>query len=217
MCVSNNNAGPEANSRPEMLNGRTVLCYTDCMIESGEPHRHGILRHVSAAIGWAWTVCGWFGVPQLIASLLIAVTTWGYGYLRREPIVTLSMGAVSLFVALAYLTRLPTVARWMTSKPNAAIWRHADRLALWQAACLLDDVNPPVAMGSWLPSGDSNAYYAVLALAVGTGELKRVRMAGQQGSTNPSVPEQINFGTFVTRESLQEFAAKRRFKARFLE
>jgi len=187
------------------------------MNELGELGRQSVWARIKGAVGWVWTVAGWLGAPQLAASFLIAAGSWAYGYLRKEPVVTLSMSAVSLFVALAYLSRLPVIARWMSSKPKARIWRHADTLALWHAACLLADIEPPAAMTGWLPTSDANAYYAVLALAVSAGELERVHMPGQQAMMDSNQPEPINFGTFVTRASLQNFARKRQFKAAFLE
>jgi hypothetical protein len=141
---------------------------------------------------------------------------WVGGYLRDEPIVTLSMNAVTLFVALAYLFRLPTIAALMSSKPNATIWRYAENLALWQAACLFAEVSPPNAMGSWFPVPDADAYYSLLVLAVRDGEVERAVQPGGNARDSATVPDMINFGTFVTRSSLQKFASKRGFNPRFL-
>lgn len=176
----------------------------------------GLAERLKQTLSWTdtlWTIIGWFGWKQLLLSSVVAITGWVYGYVRNEPIVTLSMSAIYLFIGIAFVTRLPAITKLMSSKPNSGIWRHAETLALWQAACLLAEVSPPAGMTGWLPTPDANAYYSVLALAVRDGEVER---AVPSADIPVDAPEMINFGTFVTRSFLQKFASKRGFNPRFL-
>jgi hypothetical protein len=177
----------------------------------------GFAEGVKQAIAWTntlWTIIQWFGWRQLVVTIAIAAGGWVYGYVKDEPIATLSMSAVSIFVALAYGWKLPVVTKLLSAKPNVKIWRHANTLALWQAACLLDDISPPIAMGTWFPTRDAEAYYSVLHQAVLDGEVEQAK--SRRPGEPISAPDMINFGTLVTRSSLQKFAAKRGFNPRFL-
>ncbi len=119
-----------------------------------------LAERLKQTVSWAntlWTIVGWFGWKQLLLGSAIAVAGWVYGYVRDDPIVTLSMSAVYLFIGLAFVTKLPTMAELMSSKPTISVWRHVDTLALWHAACLFDEMSPPPGMGPWLPTPDADA------------------------------------------------------------
>jgi len=183
-------------------------------LENEHPRQWG--ERIKGAMSWIdtlWSVLGFFGWKTLVVSAALGAAGFAYGYVRHEPVITLGMSAITFVIAVAFAAKLPVVARLTSSRPNFRIWQHLEVVALWQASCLFAEINPPTTMSGWLPTPDADAYFSLFVDAVRNGELERVDTRNGAGGNGDDM---IGFGTFVTRASLQRFAAKRGYNPRFL-
>jgi hypothetical protein len=190
------------------------------MSELEQPHHHAVTEDFKRTVSLAdtlWTFAGLLGWKDALLATIIVAGGWVGGYVRGEPVVSLSMSAIALFSVLTFLTKLPAIANTISSRPDVRVWQLIQNLTLGEAACLLAGINPSPGMSSgFFPSPNAMAFYRLLAEAVLRGELEKSTVASGSNVGLGQMPDQINFGTFITRTSLQKFAQKHGFKQRFL-
>lgn len=98
-------------------------------------------------------------------------------------------------------------------RPDPEIWRHVSRLELFQAACLLADIEPDFTIVD--KPGDANGWLTVLRDALRSDEIKYIKTVydSQHVLADGYHPHKE---TVISRESLQQFAAKRHHRKAFL-
>jgi hypothetical protein len=181
----------------------------------------GFLRRCIDAIGTLWLLLGWFGLSTTIVSLLTVVggSAWAMATGIAAPIVL--MAAFCTITAGAYLALVPMAYRALQRaqdsptrvRPDPEIWRHMPRLKLYEAACLLADVEPDIPIVS--RPGDPNGWYRALCEAVRDNELAHVPTAFDSQHTYAEGYRPYE-ETVVGRVGLQRFAANRGAKRAFL-
>lgn len=184
------------------------------MIDLEIPQNSSLWKRLKGALSWfdtLWSVIGFFGWKPFVVATALAAGGWIWGYLRHEPVVTLSMGATTFFIALIYVAKLPAISNLLGERPHYKVWSRLQSLALWQAACLFAEVSPPAAMSSFLPNSEADAYFNLLVEGVRSGDLERVKTG------NPAESDLITYGTIVTSASLRTYAGRHGLAPRFLQ
>ena len=190
------------------------------MSETNQPHDHATIEGLKRTVSLAdslWTVVGLLGWKETLVAAIITAGGWASGYLRGEPVVSLTMSAIALFAILVFLSKLPMFANAISARPNVQVWRRVQNLTLGEAACLLAETNPSSMMGSGIfPTATAQGFYRLLAEAVLRGQLERSPSELIRPYNIVQPQDQLNMGTLVTRESLQKFAQKQGIRSRIL-
>jgi hypothetical protein len=185
-----------------------------------------ILRHIRAAIdgvGTVATVFGWLGLSASIVGISTAIggVVWAMISGIAAPLIV--MAAFCTFTGAVYLALAPMAYRALQlvqksparARPDPEIWRHLPNLQLFEAACLLTDIDPDYQIAN--NPGDANGWFRALSEAIMTKEISRVESPlDNRNHTLPGGGYHPHRETVITREALQKFAAKRGLRRAFL-
>src|SRR6266702_3535860 len=87
------------------------------------------------------------GAWPILIGIVIAVSGTAWTWLSAAPLQILGLTSFSTIVAAIYVALLPRLiqtlyATTVYDRPDVTIWSRANTLRLYQAACLLADVEP---------------------------------------------------------------------------
>ena len=107
-------------------------------------------------------------------------------------------------------------------RPAPQVWQHLPQYKLYEAACLLADLEPDIPIVG--KPGDANGWYRALCIAIQSGELDRLptpfdsqHIFGTYQDNGTIKNEYRPYEeTVISRKSLQEFAIKRELRRPFL-
>lgn len=180
------------------------------------------LQRLIETLGLLWTILGWFGLSAAILSLgaTIGGVVWAMTTGIAAPVVM--MAAFCTLTAGAYFTLLPMAFRALQRaqaapvrvRPDPEIWRHVLRIQLYQAACLLADIEPDYQAVD--KPGDANGWFTALCDALKADELLYIRSVYDK-THDFEDGYHPHRETVITRESLQNFAKKRHVHRAFLD
>jgi hypothetical protein len=170
----------------------------------------------------ALAILGWLGLSAWIGTIATTAGAAAWAVITGVSTPLVIMAVFCTLVAGAYLGLLPMAYRVLLraqdsaprQRPDPEIWRHVPRLQLYEAACLLADVEPNVPTVS-MP-GDANGWYRALVEAIRSGELKRVPTAFDSQHTFPGMGYIPYEETVITLIDLRSFAANRDARRAFL-
>jgi hypothetical protein len=180
------------------------------------------IRAVIDGIATVATVIGWLGLSAWIAGVGAAIlgVVWAMISGVAAPIVF--MAAFCTFTGAVYLALAPMAYRALQlvkksparARPDPEIWRHLPNLQLFEAACLLTDIDPDYQIAD--NPGDANGWFRALSEAIKTKEISRVESPLDNRTHSLPGGYDPHRGTVITREALQKFAAKRGLRRAFL-
>jgi hypothetical protein len=184
-----------------------------------------IWGRIKAIISNVKAVLAILGVLELSASIstiLVSVGGGVWAVITGIPLPLVVMAAFCTFTGGIYLALAPMAYRALTRiqdapppvrRPDPEIWRHVSRLELFQAACLLADIEPDFTIVD--KPGDANGWLTVLRDALRSDEIKYIKTVydSQHVLADGYHPHKE---TVISRESLQQFAAKRHHRKAFL-
>jgi hypothetical protein len=170
-----------------------------------------------------WTVLGWLGWRSVVASAATFIAGGVGAIMQSVPLSIALMAAFCAAVAMLFLAQLPAFIRATQTmrpqeRPDPDVWRHVPRLKLYEAACLLANVQPKLSEAA---KGDAYGWYTALKHAVDTDKMPYIhtRFDSQHtfyktGLGTPyyeAYPE-----TLIERGELQKFAKSRQVQRAFL-
>jgi hypothetical protein len=108
------------------------------------------IRAVIDGVGTVITVIGWFGLSAWIAGIGTAIGGTAWAMISGIPVPLVIMAAFCTFTGAVYLALAPMAYRTLQlvhksparTRPDPEIWRHLQNLQLFEAACLLADIEP---------------------------------------------------------------------------
>jgi hypothetical protein len=152
----------------------------------------------TAAGGAVWAVMTHVSTPLVIMAVFCTFT--GAVYLGLAPMA---------YRALARIQDAPT----RPIRPDPEIWRHLSTLRLYEAACLLADIEPNKSKVD--EPGDVNGWYRALYDAIRDNEILYIYSILDDDRTTQYgyLPHP---DTVITREDLRKFSTSRNLKRAFL-
>jgi hypothetical protein len=168
--------------------------------------RRNVVGTLTAVGGTVWAMISGFSAPIVIMAAFCTLTAGVY------------LGLVPL--AYRALLRVQEIGP-KRDRPSPEVWQHLPELRLYDAACLLADIEPDKPAVS--KPGDANGWYRMLCEAIRSGELHIVPTPYDPEHTFVDLERDPlkhmytpNEETVVSRRALQEFAKKRSVKRAFL-
>jgi hypothetical protein len=170
----------------------------------------------------AWAILGWLGFTGFLVGIATAFAGAAWAVINGIAAPIVVMAALCVFTAAVYLAMAPMAFRVLQraqevpirTRPDPEIWRHLKEMRLFEAACLLADIEPDLPTVS--RPGDAYAWYRALCNAVNTKEMT--------GISTPFDGHHINNGvyhayeeTVISRDVLKRFADERQVRRAFLE
>jgi hypothetical protein len=182
------------------------------------------LRRIRAIIdgaGTITTVVGWIGISAWFAGLASTVGGAAWAMISGIPASLVIMAAFCTFTGAVYLAMVPMAYHALRlvqksparSRPDPEIWRHLPNLQLFEAACLLADIEPDFQTAD--NPGDANGWFRALCEAINTKEISWIKSASDNRHTYPD-GYHPHRETLITRESLQKFTKTRNIRRAFL-
>jgi hypothetical protein len=194
-----------------------------------------VVRFLTKIVDLAGTIAvvlGWFGVTSYVVGAIIAIGGAGWALMTGVAAPIAFMGAFCTATAAAYLALLPMAYRTLQraqetsprARPDPEIWRHVQELRLYEAACLLADIEPDLPIVS--RPGDANGWYRALCEAVRGRQIGRVPTPfdanhmfvsyDDHGHPTGSHEYRPHQETTITRSELRRFAEARGVRRVFL-
>jgi len=179
------------------------------------------IKAIIDGVGTVSTVIGGLGLSAWIAGAAAAIggAAWAMIIGLAAPLVIMAAfctltGAVYLALApMAYRTLQMVQKSPARTRPDPEIWRHLPNLQLFEAACLLADIEPDFLTAD--NPGDANGWFRALCEAINAKEILWVKSAEDNRHTFPD-GYHPHRETIITRNDLQKFAEKRQIRRAFL-
>jgi hypothetical protein len=167
-------------------------------------------------------ILGWLGLSAWASGIAVAVggTAWAMITHVSTPLVI--MAAFCTFTGAVYLGLAPMAYRVLMRaqdtparpvRPDPEIWRHLSTLKLYEAACLLADIEPN--KENIARPGDENGWYRALSEAIKSHEIIYIYTILDDDRTTQYgyLPHDE---TMISRGELQKFAKSRDIRRAFL-
>jgi len=184
-----------------------------------------ILDRINRAISTVKSVLavvGWLGLTGLLTGIAAAIggTVWAMITGISAPLVIMAAfctftGAVYLSLApMAYLALIRARDAPPRMRPDPEVWRHLSQFQIFEAGCLLADMEPSTSLAN--EPGSSNGFCRALCIEVNNGNMQRINM--HYDDLNIVRGRYIaDIETVISREELKKFAVSRGLKRAFLE
>jgi hypothetical protein len=202
-----------------LRDGSAIVYVPKDQIEMAFLHR---IRTAIDGAGTIITVIGWLGISAWVVGLASTVGGVGWAMISGIPGPFVLMAAFCTFTGAVYLALVPMVYRALLrvqasparTRPDPEIWRHLSTLQLYEAACLLADIDPDFQTAD--NPGDANGWCRALGEAIKAEEISRI--PSPRDNRDHLLPDGYHphRETVITRDALKKFAAKRQVRRAFL-
>jgi hypothetical protein len=191
-----------------------------------------ILDRVNKAVATAKSivaVIGWLGLTAWVTGLAAAFGGAAWAMINGISAPIIIMAVFCTITAGTYLAIVPMAFRILRRiedaplriRPSPEIWQHVPRLRLFEAACLLADIDPDLPLVS--RPGDANGWYRAICEALLAEEIERIPTEHDPNHifidlSNPDNKPQYRpyEETVISRDALQAFAKRRGLRRAFL-
>lgn len=182
----------------------------------------GKIRALIDRISTISTVIGWLGLTTSVSGAAGAVGAAVWAVVTGVPIPIVVMAAFCTITAAAYLALIPMAYRALLraqdipigNRPDPQVWRILPQFTLWQAACLLADVEPTIGFIN-VPSS-ANGYSHALSIEINSGRMKRIEMHYDHLQVRDGTYV-ADINTVISKDDLKKFALERDIKRAFLD
>jgi hypothetical protein len=170
----------------------------------------GKLRErIRDALPWLDPVLEVFHWREYVVLVVVGIGGAAWTWLQHLPSSIVVIGSTCAVLAVANARMLVAVWRLRPraaplARPNVEIWRHPSEYTLFQAACLLADVEPDAG----LPAPNAKAWFAALKSGVERGDLQPKHSPGELRAIRAGLTIDYGKHTKIGREQLEAFIRK---------